>query len=150
MLGDEKLRIQRYLIVAAALALGACASAEWHQENDACTAIYLREIPPDFHTRPVTRTRMVSVPTGGMNCRTTGSGNQTNTSCTPVTRMESVPYTEWVQEDLNRPQRQAAIDACRISACLNRFGNAECRPARSQAPAPAPIPQPARAPAEPS
>ncbi|MDR9485804.1 MULTISPECIES: hypothetical protein [Sediminimonas] len=110
--------------LAACLALAACATPEYRQERDICTAEWMQKIPPEFEQRLVTKTRTIEVPTGESTCRKVNDV----VKCQQVMRTEFIPYTTVETVDVNETRRDAQIRACAQKACMARFGNPECDP----------------------
>jgi hypothetical protein len=121
------MRIRLTTVVILAATLTGCASQQWREENARCSNRFIAEIPQNIQIIPRTYTRPVQVPTGAMNCNTIRNSMGSNTSCTPVTRLEWVPYTTLEPVDLNAPLRQAAVSSCVAQACTERMGNRDCR-----------------------
>lgn len=110
--------------MAACLALAACATPEYRQEQDICTAEWMQKIPPEYEQRLVNRTRAIEVPTGQTTCRKVGDVVQ----CQQIMRTEFIPYTTVETVDVNKARRDPKIRACTQSACMARYGNPECKP----------------------
>jgi hypothetical protein len=121
------------LLVPMAFALASCASPEWRQANNNCSARLYNEIPPSFTQVVVQKTRLISVPNGNVTCHTFGStfgyGYSGTTNCTQGTHLESIPYTDVETIDLNQARRDSAIQSCTANACVQQYGNADCKPA---------------------
>jgi len=106
------------------LALAGCATPEYRQEQQVCTAEWTKKIPPDYERQLVNKTRAVEVPTGRTTCRKSGNVVE----CQQVMRTEFIPYTAVETVDLNKSRRDAQIAACTQSACMAQYGNPECKP----------------------
>lgn len=111
-------------VVLAALMLGSCATPEFQAERRACTAEWLRQIPPVYERLLVNRVRYEERRTGVTTCTTTG----TQTTCVDQMRSVAIPYTAVETVDVNAARRDVQIAACAARACTARYGNAECRP----------------------
>lgn len=116
-------------LVFCALVTG-CASPEWTAARNSCAARFYQEIPPSFAQALVNKTRAVQVPDGSMHCRTRTRGDTSTTDCTPGTRWDYIPYSEWETVDVNDDRRRAAIANCTTSTCLQLYGNADCEARR--------------------
>ncbi len=107
-----------------------CATPERNHEKNICSVRYHAEIPAIYSQVMVNKTRYVQVPNGNVTCTTTNLGNTTKTNCVEGTRSEAVPYTAVETVDLNKDQRDMAINACANNACIVKYGNPDCRVSR--------------------
>ena len=113
----------RYLLVPTCLALAACGTPEYRAERSACVTEWTQRIPADLHQQLVERYRYEQRPTGRSTCTTTGN----TTNCVQEMTTISIPYTAVETVDRNKPRRDAQIAACAARACVQKYGNSECK-----------------------
>jgi hypothetical protein len=111
-------------VILLSVLLAGCASTEFYEARNACRAEWYARIPERIEQRIVNETRYEERFTGETIC--TKGVNQT--SCVQQTRQVPVTYPVVKNFDLNEPRRTPRINACVIDLCLDRFGNAECKP----------------------
>jgi hypothetical protein len=101
-----------------------CGTPEFRAEKSICTSDWLAKIPPRFEQELYNQSQSRQVPTGQTTC--TGSGN--TVTCNQVMRTEyyTVPAVRTV--DRNEQRRSVQITACTQRMCVEKFGNAECKP----------------------
>ena len=103
-----------------------CATQELREERALCTSQWMQTIPPVFEKELYNKTMSREVPTGQVNCTTTGTYIR-STSCTQVMRTEyyTVPAVRTI--DRNEDVRDAQIKSCVQSQCIQKFGNSDCK-----------------------
>ena len=114
----------KYLAPASLLiVLSSCATPEYQAAESGCRAVFNSKIPPRFEQEMYNQSQTRQVPTGQTTC--TGYGNMV--SCQQVMRTEyyTIPAVRTV--DRNAPMRNAQIQACTRSKCIQQYGNAECK-----------------------
>lgn len=118
---------RRITIVGVALALASCASPEFREEKDICTATWMKKIPPRYGQETYNNIQSRQVPTGQTTCTTTGYGYSAYTNCTQSMRTEfyTVPAVRTV--DRNKGERDERISACTQQKCYAKYGNVECK-----------------------
>lgn len=118
-----KFSVPLLVVVAFSLLVSACATKEYRQEESACEAVWLQQMPPNYQQRTVEKFRSVQVPTGEVRCQSIG----TTTRCRQIMTTQLVPYTALETVDVAKPGRDANIDQCAEERCLKKFGNRECK-----------------------
>lgn len=120
-----KLSTKITLLIGGAVMLASCGTPEFRTEQNLCEATWLSKIPPQLEQKLVNESRTRQVPTGRTICKTVGA----TTVCDQVMRTEyyTVPVVRTV--DRNKPARDVQIRACTQNSCVQKFGNAECKPA---------------------
>lgn len=104
------------------LVLQSCGTPEYRTERTHCEAEWLLKIPPVYRHEPVTKYRSVERPSGETVCETAG----TTTTCKPVMKTISVPYTTVERVDIRKAQRDPQIASCAARACAAKYGNSKC------------------------
>jgi hypothetical protein len=113
------------------MALAGCATPEYRSAQSECTPQALTQFPVVQVSNWVTMHRVIQVPTGQSHCTTTQQGQVAHTVCNPVLRPEFIPYQQMVVSDANQAARDAAIQSCANSLCLQRMGNPDCKPPKT-------------------
>ncbi|MFG6539350.1 hypothetical protein [Sulfitobacter sp. CS16] len=104
------------------LALQSCGTPEYRTERTHCEAEWLLKIPPVYRHEPVTKYLSVERPNGETVCETAG----TTTTCKPVMKTISVPYTTVERIDIRKAQRDPQIASCAARVCAAKYGNSKC------------------------
>ena len=104
------------------LLLHACGTPEYRTERTHCEAEWLLKIPPVYRHEPVIKYRSVERPSGETICETAG----TTTTCKPVMKTISEPYTTVERVDIRKAQRDPQIASCAARACAAKYGNSKC------------------------
>lgn len=104
------------------VAVSACTTPEYDAEFGVCEHDWMKRLPPQFEQRMVNSVRYEQVPDGNITCY--GYGYYTH--CTQGTKSIAIPYVEAVTADIHEETRDARIESCAASACIARFGNADC------------------------
>lgn len=118
-----KIMNRRFLFVLSAFALVSCGTPEFQAEKSSCTATWMSKIPPRYEQEMYNKTETRQVPTGYTTC--TGYGYSVNCIQSMRTEYYTVPAVRTV--DRNSARRDAEINMCTQNACLQRYGNAECK-----------------------
>ena len=110
------------------LMLTSCATTQFREENNICTATWMDKIPPHYEQETYSQIRSRQVPTGQISCSTWGYGYSSSTNCTQHMRTEfyTVPAVRTV--DRNKNRRDAEISKCTQQRCIFKYGNVECKP----------------------
>ncbi|MWP39794.1 hypothetical protein [Cereibacter sphaeroides] len=111
------------LLSALSIVLGSCGTPEFRAEKDNCSAEWMAKIPPRYEQEMYNQMQSRQVPTGTTTC--TGFGY--TVTCNQVMRTEyyTVPAVRTV--DRNKSQRDPLIQQCTQHACIEKYGNTECK-----------------------
>ena len=115
-----RIHVSKVLVL---LAVAGCGTPEFRAERSICAAEWLEKIPPVYELRVVEHTRYVRVPTGVTDCETDGKRRR----CTVETELQERTYTSMDRVDIRQPERDARIRVCAQAACVQKFGNPECK-----------------------
>lgn len=128
MIGDSTNMLKKIAFVGSAIFLVSCSTTEYRQERGVCQSIWMKKIPPRYEQEMYNRSMSRQVPTGRTNCITNGFGNYAYTTCNDIMRTEyyTVPSVRTV--DRNQSRRDTKIAACTQNKCIQKYGNAECKP----------------------
>ncbi|PVA12002.1 hypothetical protein DC366_03535 [Pelagivirga sediminicola] len=110
------------LFLAALFVLQSCGTPEYRAERTHCEAEWLLKIPPVYRNEAVIKYRSVERPSGETVCNTQGSV----TTCTPVMKTFSEPYSTVERVDIRKAQRDPQIASCAARACAAKYGNSKC------------------------
>jgi major membrane immunogen (membrane-anchored lipoprotein) len=114
-------------VILAVVLLNACSTQARKTASEQCLKDGLYIHPTNIEEKLVQKTRSIQVPTGEMNCVTTGYGNMATTNCRANMRTEYIPYTALEKVDLNKRARDAYVKSCADSICLLNHKNKECK-----------------------
>ena len=125
----------RFFIFFLAVLIGACATPEYQQARSQCEGEGINLYPVVQQPQIFRRSRTVEVPDGSTICETQSVQNKekrTETSsvrsvCRPGMKPATEYYDETVMVDINRSARDAHIDQCARTLCLQRHGNTKCK-----------------------
>jgi hypothetical protein len=117
------------------LFLGACATPEYQQARSQCDGEGLNLYPVVQQPQVFRRSRIVQVPDGSTVCETQSVQNKEKRTevssvrsvCRPGMRPATEYYDETVMVDINRGARDAHVDQCARTLCLQRYGNLKCK-----------------------
>ena len=117
------------------LFLGACATPEYQQARSQCDGEGLNLYPVVQQPQVFRRSRIVQVPDGSTVCETQSVQNKEKRTevssvrsvCRPGMRPVTEYYDETVMVDVNRGARDAHVDQCARTLCLQRYGNLKCK-----------------------
>ena len=117
------------------LFIGACATLEYQQARSQCDGEGLNLYPVVQQPQVFRRSRVVQVPDGSTVCETQSIQNKEKRAemssvrsvCRPGMRPVTEYYDETVMVDINRGARDAHVDQCARTLCLQRYGNLKCK-----------------------
>ena len=126
----------RIPLVTMALLLGACATPEFEQAQGQCQGEGLRLYPVVHQPQIFRRSRQVQIPDGSTVCESQTIDNKakhtemssTRSVCRAGTRPATEYFDETVMVDINQGARDAQVAQCARNLCLQRYGNAKCKP----------------------
>ena len=115
--------------------VSACATPGYQQARSQCEGEGLNLYPVVQQPQVFRRSRTVEVPDGSTICETQSVKNkekQTETSsvrsvCRPGMKPVKEYYDETVMVDINHGARDAHVDQCARTLCLQRYGNTKCK-----------------------
>lgn len=118
--------MKNFNVVSLLLVLLGCSSPQFKQEQSICEATWLKKIPPRYEMENYLMVQSRQVPSGQVNCTTSGYGNYAYTNCNQIMRTEyyNVPSVRTV--DRNKSRRDTNIAACTKKQCNKKYGNAKC------------------------
>jgi hypothetical protein len=120
--------MQRALAGLFCLLMVGCATPEFRAAKSDCAPDAYARYPVVNVNTIVTRYHPIQVPSGQTHCTTTRVGNTAHTTCIPLMRTDFFPYPQAAVVDTNEAARDSAMNACAAQLCLQRYGNAECKP----------------------
>ena len=125
----------RVFVTVFVLMASACATPEFQQAQEQCAAEALTIYPVVQQPQIFRRSRNAEVPDGSTICETQTVQSKEHrtemstvrTVCRPGMRPVREYYDETVMIDVNRSARDAHIDQCARTLCLQRYGNVKCK-----------------------
>lgn len=123
------------LAVLPAVLLAACATPEYKMAASQCRNEALKSYPVVLEQRLYRRSREVMVPDGSTICESTETQSSTKNTgmtkttsvCRPGMRKAIEYYDEPGVRDVNESAREKYVADCAASACMQRFGNGDCK-----------------------
>lgn len=103
--------------------LGACATPEYLANEAQCEPKALRQYPPEYESRWVTRSYQEYVHDGGYRCVNEGRYK----TCRPTLVPVQVYRNTLEDYDINQGARDTLIRACTRQRCVEQMGNPECK-----------------------
>lgn len=107
--------------------IASCATPEYRSMENGCRSKFMAEIPPVFKQEMYNETHTREVPTGQTTC--TGYGYTINCQQEMRTEYYTLPAVRTV--DIYQSIRNSKIQICAQTACVQQYGNAECKVKKS-------------------
>lgn len=113
-------------LLAVCLILAGCSTPQFRAEQNICKATWMKKIPPRLEQENYMMVQSRQVPSGQINCTTSGYGNYAYTNCNQIMKTEyyNVPSVRTV--DRNSSRRDPEIASCTKQRCIKIYGNAKC------------------------
>src|SRR5690606_26128342 len=115
--------MKKFLFLCAFFVLAGCTTPEYDATQSECSAMWMREIPPQYEQEMYDKVMKRKVPTGETTC--TKVGNTTN--CVQKVRDEEYTVPAIRTVDRNKAMRDPQIRACTKNNCLSKYGNVDCK-----------------------
>jgi hypothetical protein len=125
----------RAFVTAVVLLAGSCATPEYQLAQGQCEAEAIAAYPVVQQPQIFRRSRQVKVPDGSTICETQTVQSQekhteistVRTVCRPGMKSAREYYDETIMVDVNRDSREAHVNQCARTLCLQRYGNMKCK-----------------------